>query len=67
MLIQVKRKLRPIDSPQRHEGHKRPVTRRDFIAQGFLAGGATLLGGGIMSLFANRVRRSRRSRKTSRR
>ncbi len=54
MLIQVKRKLRrPIDSPQMHESHKRPVTRRDFIAQGFLAGGATLLGGGIMSLFAN--------------
>ena len=36
-----------------HESHKRPVTRRDFIAQGFLAGGATLLGGGILSLFAN--------------
>jgi hypothetical protein len=53
MLIQVKRKLRPIDSPQMHEGHKRPITRRDFIAQGFLAGGATLLGGGVMSLFAN--------------
>src|SRR6476646_969898 len=54
MLIQVKRKLRrPIDSPQMHENHKRPITRRDFIAQRFLAGGATLLGGGILSLFAN--------------
>jgi hypothetical protein len=53
MLIQMKRKLRPIDSPQMHESHKRPITRRDFIAQGFLAGGATLLGGGILSLFAN--------------
>ena len=54
MLIQVKRKLRrPIDSPQMHENHKRPITRRDFLAQGFIAGGATLLGGGIMSLFAN--------------
>jgi hypothetical protein len=53
MLIQVKRKLRPLDSPQMHENHKRPVTRRDFIAQGFLAGGAALLGGGVMSLFAN--------------
>jgi hypothetical protein len=53
MLIQVKRKLRPIDGPLRHENHRRPVTRRDFIAQGFLAGGATLLGGGLLSLFAN--------------
>src|SRR5262252_1730994 len=53
MLIQVKRKLRPIDGPQRHENHRRPVTRRDFIAQGFLAGGATVLGGGILSLFAD--------------
>jgi hypothetical protein len=53
MLIQTKRKLRPIDGPQMHESHKRPITRRDFIAQGFMAGGATLLGGGVLSLFAN--------------
>jgi len=53
MLIQVKRKMRPSDGPLRHENHRRPVTRRDFIAQGFLAGGATLLGGGLLSLFAN--------------
>ena len=51
MLIQVKRKPRRTDRP--HENHRRPVTRRDFIAQGFLAGGATVLGGGILSLFAD--------------
>jgi hypothetical protein len=45
--------MRPSDGPLRHENHRRPVTRRDFIAQGFLAGGATLLGGGLLSLFAN--------------
>ena len=26
------------DSPLRHENHKRPVTRRDFLSQGFLSG-----------------------------
>ena len=51
MLIQVKRRPRRMDRP--HESHRRPITRRDFIAQGFLAGGATLLGGGFLSLFSN--------------
>jgi hypothetical protein len=51
MLIQVKRKPRRTDRP--HENHRRPVTRRDFIAQGFLMGGATLLSGSFLSLFAN--------------
>src|SRR5690606_12944046 len=36
-----KRALHP-DEPIRHESHKRPVTRRDFLAQGFMAGGAAL-------------------------
>lgn len=51
------RKGRPrtlgINEPLRHESHKRPVTRRDFIAQGFMTGAATLMTGGILSLFAN--------------
>jgi len=51
MYIDIKRKPRRTDRP--HESHRRPVTRRDFIAQGFLAGGATLLGGGLLSLFSN--------------
>jgi hypothetical protein len=53
MLIKVKRKPRPIDAPQRHEGHSRLMTRRQLIGQGFLAGGATLLTGGFLSLFSN--------------
>jgi hypothetical protein len=48
-----KRKHRRIDAPQRHDDHPRPVTRRQFVAQGFLGGSAFLLGGGVMSLFAN--------------
>jgi hypothetical protein len=53
MLIRVKRKLRPIDAPQRHESHRKPMTRRELIAQGFMAGSATVLTGGFLSLFSN--------------
>src|SRR5262245_44114449 len=52
MLIRVKRKFRHPDEPQRHENHRRPVTRRELIAQGFMSGGAMLLTGSAFSLFA---------------
>ncbi len=43
-----------LDEPIRHlEAHKRPVTRRDFLSQGFGTGLATIAGPGIFSLFAN--------------
>jgi hypothetical protein len=53
MLIKSKRKLRHPDAPQRHESHNRPMTRRELIGQGFLTGSATVLGGGLLSLFAS--------------
>ena len=53
MLIRVKRKPRPIDAPQRHDNHRKPMTRRELIGQGFMAGSATVLSGGLLSLFAN--------------
>ena len=53
MLIRSKRKLRHPDAPQRHECHSRPMTRRELLGQGFLAGTGTVLGGGVLSLFAN--------------
>src|SRR6188508_2907308 len=53
MLIRVKRKLRNPDAPQRHDNHRRPMTRRELIAQGFMTGGATVLSTGLFSLFAN--------------
>jgi hypothetical protein len=53
MLIKVKRKLRNPDAPQRHDNHRRPMTRRELIAQGFMTGGATVLSTGLFSLFAN--------------
>ena len=48
-----KRKSRHPDAPQLHGDHRRPVTRREFVAQGFLTGSAFALGGGVMSLFSN--------------
>ncbi|HET7609006.1 MAG TPA: hypothetical protein VFL84_10040 [Gammaproteobacteria bacterium] len=53
MLIRVKRKLRHPEAPQRHENHRRPMTRRELIAQGFMTGGAAVLTTGLFSLFAN--------------
>jgi hypothetical protein len=55
MLIRTKtpRALRP-DEPIRHEqAHKRPVTRRDFLAQGFTSGLATIAAPTVFSLFAD--------------
>jgi hypothetical protein len=53
MLIKSKRKLRHPDAPQRHGSHQRPMTRRELIGQGFLAGSATVLSGGILGLFSS--------------
>ena len=43
-----------LDEPIRHEAaHKRPVTRRDFLAQGFAAGVGTVVPPTVFGLFAN--------------
>jgi len=47
------KKQLPLDAPLYHASHKRPVSRRDFIAQGFLSGTATLMAPSIFGLFAN--------------
>ena len=55
MIIRRKppRSLRP-DEPIRHrDAHKRPVTRRDFIAQGFMSGAATVVMPAAFALLAN--------------
>ena len=41
------------DAPLFHSCHAKPVTRRDFIAQSFMAGVGTVVGGSVLSLFAN--------------
>jgi hypothetical protein len=48
-----KRNSRNWDEPQRHADHRRPITRRDFVSQGFMSGSAFALGGGVLSLFSN--------------
>ncbi len=46
-----------LDEPIRHESHKRPVSRRDFIAQGFRTGPAIVTAGGILgALMTNKAR-----------
>ena len=39
--------------PLRHADHPRPTTRRQFLAQGFMTGGASVLLPSIFSLMAN--------------
>jgi hypothetical protein len=48
-----KRNARHWDEPQYHADHPRPVTRRQFVAQGFMSGAAYTTGAGIFSLFSN--------------
>jgi hypothetical protein len=49
-----RRKYQPVnvDDPLRHPDHPRPVSRREFIRQGFLSGAASIVTGGVFSLFA---------------
>jgi hypothetical protein len=42
-----------INEPLRHPDHPRPVTRREFLGQGFIGGGVALAGASVFSLFAN--------------
>ncbi|WP_308365065.1 MULTISPECIES: hypothetical protein [unclassified Microbulbifer] len=48
-----KKKSFQLDEPLRHPDHHRPVSRRDFLGQGFRTGLATVLGGSLFSLFAD--------------
>jgi hypothetical protein len=53
----MKRKSRrgevKVGGPYRHPDHARPVTRRQFVAQGFVAGTATVIAPTLFGLFAN--------------
>jgi hypothetical protein len=50
MLIIKSRKKRSLglNEPLRHESHKKPVTRRDFLAQGFTTGAATVVAPAVL-------------------
>ena len=43
-----------LDEPIRHDSHKRPTSRRDFIAQGFLTGPAVVTAGSLLSALLSR-------------
>jgi hypothetical protein len=51
-----KRKGYGLNEPLRHPDHKRPVTRRDFLAQGFVAGMGTVLAPSLMTLLPGLAR-----------
>ena len=42
-----------IPMPYRHENHARPVTRRDFLAQGLIGGMGLAAGPSLLGLFGN--------------
>ncbi|MEZ5597473.1 MAG: hypothetical protein R3E84_13980 [Pseudomonadales bacterium] len=46
----IRKRTRHYDDPMRHPAHPRPRTRREFLAQGFLAGGGALMGSALLSL-----------------
>lgn len=52
-LIGKPKRALALNEPLRHGDHARPRTRREFIAQGFLGGGAVVAGGSLFSLFAS--------------
>jgi hypothetical protein len=45
-----RRNARHWDAPQLHGDHPRPVTRREFVAQGFMSGAAYTVGAGALSM-----------------
>lgn len=49
----MKRRALPPDAPLRHADHPKPMTRRDFIRQGFAKGSAVVVGSTLMGLFAD--------------
>jgi hypothetical protein len=44
-----------LDEALRHPDHRRPLTRRELISQGFRAGGAAMVGTSLFSLLGNRA------------
>src|SRR5579863_9719562 len=42
-----------LHDPLRHPDHRRPVTRREFLSQGFMRATATVAGFSVFSLFAD--------------
>jgi len=52
------REIPPPPAPYRHPDHPRPVTRREFLAQGFLSGAAWLAAPSLLGLFKSQEARA---------
>lgn len=48
-------KFHRLNQPLRHADHRRPVTRRDFLGQGFRAGTASLLGTSLLGMMGSKA------------
>ena len=44
-----------MNRPLRHPNHKRPITRRDFLAQGFISGAAMIVAPSLFGLFRSQA------------
>jgi hypothetical protein len=45
-----RRNTHAVDAPLRLQDHRRPVSRRDFLAQGFLTGAGMVMAPTLLSL-----------------
>jgi hypothetical protein len=50
--MRKKSKVRDINEPFRHQDHSRPRTRREFLAQGFLTGAASVIAPTVAGMLA---------------
>jgi hypothetical protein len=53
--MRKRNKFYSLDEALRHPDHRRPLSRREFIAQGFRAGGASVVGTSLFSLLGQRA------------
>ncbi len=44
-----------LDAPLFHKHHAKPISRRDFIAQGFYTGAGAVIGASVFSMFSNKA------------
>jgi len=54
MIIKTPRKSQPVGVPLLHEGHKRPVTRREFLGAGLISGGVAVWTPNLLGLLLPR-------------
>jgi hypothetical protein len=56
--MRKKSKALGLHEPLRHEDHPRPRTRREFLAQSFMTGSATVIGSSLLGLLPRKARAS---------